>query len=48
MEWPTAELSTIADIRGGATPRRDIPVYWNGDIPWVTPTDLPALVLKQA
>ena len=43
MAWPMAELNTVADIRGGATPRRDNPVYWNGDIPWVTPTDLPAL-----
>lgn len=38
-----AELNTVADIRGGATPRRDYPAYWNGDIPWATPTDLPAL-----
>ncbi len=43
MAWPMAELNTVAEIRGGATPRRDNPIYWNGDIPWVTPTDLPAL-----
>ena len=43
MGWPMAELNTVADIRGGATPRRDNAVYWDGDIPWVTPTDLPAL-----
>lgn len=43
MEWPMAELNKVADIRGGATPRRDNPAYWNGDIPWATPTDLPAL-----
>ena len=43
MEWRTVELDSAADIRGGATPRRDNPAYWNGDIPWVTPTDLPAL-----
>ena len=43
MEWPTVELDSVAEIRGGATPRRDNPTYWNGDIPWVTPTDLPAL-----
>ena len=41
MEWPTVELRCAAEIRGGATPRRDNPTYWNGDIPWVTPTDLP-------
>ena len=43
MEWPMVELNSVADILGGSTPRRDNPVYWNGDIPWVTPTDLPAL-----
>ena len=43
MEWPTVELDSAAEIRGGATPRRDNSTYWNGDIPWVTPTDLPAL-----
>ena len=43
MVWPTIELGSSTEIRGGATPRRDNPVYWNGDIPWVTPTDLPPL-----
>jgi type I restriction enzyme S subunit len=42
MEWPRVELGTVADIRGGATPSRDNPAYWGGDIPWLTPTDLPA------
>ena len=41
MVWPHVELDRLADIRGGATPRRDNASYWNGDIPWVTPTDLP-------
>ena len=41
MVWPHVELDQLADIRGGATPRRDNASYWNGDIPWVTPTDLP-------
>ena len=43
MAWPMEELNKVADIRGGATPRRDNPVFWDGDIPWVTPTDLSAL-----
>lgn len=42
MEWPRVELGKVAEIRGGSTPRRDNPAYWNGDIPWLTPTDLPA------
>ena len=41
-KWPVVELGNAAEIRGGATPRRDNAAYWGGDIPWVTPTDLPA------
>ena len=40
--WPMVELGNVAELRGGATPRRDNAAYWGGDIPWVTPTDLPA------
>jgi type I restriction enzyme S subunit len=43
MEWPIVELERAAEIRGGATPSRDRLGYWSGDIPWVTPTDLPEL-----
>jgi type I restriction enzyme, S subunit len=35
------ELDQSAELRGGSTPRRDERTYWNGDIPWVTPSDLP-------
>jgi type I restriction enzyme S subunit len=41
MKWPLFQLEEIADVTGGSTPRRDSPEYWNGDIPWLTPTDLP-------
>ena len=40
--WPMVELGNVAELLGGATPRRDNATYWGGDIPWVTPTDLPA------
>jgi type I restriction enzyme S subunit len=33
----------IARIGGGGTPRTSEPSYWDGDIPWVTPTDVTAL-----
>ena len=39
--WPTKPLEQIAELFGGSTPTRNKPAYWNGDIPWVTPTDLP-------
>ena len=39
--WTTIPLAEAAEILGGATPHRENPQYWNGDIPWLTPTDLP-------
>ncbi len=41
MKWPIVSLSEITEITGGSTPRRDNLEYWGGEIPWVTPTDLP-------
>lgn len=41
MNWPMVQLDRVTNISGGSTPRRNITEYWNGDIPWVTPTDLP-------
>ena len=39
--WPTVPLGEAAEIRGGATPRRQTAAYWSGGIPWLTPTELP-------
>ncbi len=41
MKWPTPALGQIATITGGSTPNRSQAEYWNGSIPWLTPTDLP-------
>jgi type I restriction enzyme S subunit len=38
--WIEKPLGAIADIISGGTPSRDVPGYWGGDIPWVTPTDI--------
>lgn len=40
--WPTKLLEDIADLTGGSTPSREDSSYWGGEIPWVTPTDLPS------
>ena len=42
MNWPTVPLEKLAKISGGSTPKRNNDVFWNGDVPWVTPSDLPA------
>src|SRR5690606_25882920 len=33
-------LSELAEISGGSTPLTTKPEFWNGDIPWLTPTDI--------
>ena len=42
MIWPSVRLDRAALVSGGGTPRRNEDAYWNGDVPWVTPSDLPA------
>lgn len=42
-DWKTYTLDEIADIQGGGTPSRQQPAYFGGDIPWVTPSDLPSI-----
>ena len=41
--WQDKPLSEIAEIVGGGTPRTNISSYWNGDIVWLSPTDLPPI-----
>jgi type I restriction enzyme, S subunit len=38
--WGLKRLKRIAEFRGGGTPSKDIPDYWGGDIPWVSPKDM--------
>ncbi|RLJ60768.1 type I restriction enzyme S subunit [Lacinutrix venerupis] len=40
IDYKIYRLSEIAEITGGSTPSRDIEEYWNGEIPWLTPTDV--------
>ena len=42
-EWDEATLSELADIRSGGTPSTSDATLWDGDIAWVTPTDITAL-----
>lgn len=42
MIWPSVSLEQIACVSGGSTPKRNNETYWNGDVPWVTPSDLSA------
>ena len=35
----SALLGSLVEIKGGGTPRRDLPEYWGGPIPWATVKD---------
>jgi type I restriction enzyme S subunit len=42
-KWEVKRLGELADIRSGGTPRTSQPQFWDGDVPWCTPTDITAL-----
>ena len=41
--WRDLPLSELATVVGGGTPSKSQPAYWNGDVPWATPTDVTGL-----
>lgn len=41
--WEVAPLKRHFGITGGSTPKSDQEAYWDGDIVWVTPSDLSKL-----
>jgi type I restriction enzyme S subunit len=42
-EWEVKRLDELADLRSGGTPSTTEPRFWDGDVPWCTPTDITAL-----
>lgn len=40
MKWNLVKIKECGTIVSGATPKTNIPEYWNGDILWVTPKDI--------
>ena len=39
-KWDVKKLGEIGEIITGGTPPTKIKEYWNGSIPWITPTDI--------
>ncbi len=39
-DWNLKTVADFGNIITGSTPSTKIKEYWNGDIPWVTPTDI--------
>lgn len=40
METSIYRISEIGEVIGGGTPSTEIPDYWDGAIPWISPKDL--------
>ena len=41
--WDKKRLDQVGEIVPGGTPSTSVPEYWNGDVPWVTPTEITKL-----
>ena len=39
--WEVKPFTEIADVLSGGTPKTDVAEYWNGEIPFFTPRDVP-------
>ncbi|HAS92659.1 MAG TPA: hypothetical protein DCS12_10665 [Clostridiales bacterium] len=39
-EWEISEIKNISDVFTGKTPPTSKKIYWNGDIPFITPEDM--------
>lgn len=48
MSWSNVALSTLVDIKGGGTPSKANPEYWNGSIPWASVKDFKSSDLNGA
>ncbi len=39
-DWGRKEIRQLGTVVGGGTPSRDVPSFWRGTIPWVTPGEV--------
>lgn len=44
----TRPLGALVSVQGGGTPSKANPLYWSGEIPWVSPKDMKRWVLDDA
>lgn len=45
-DWGLKEIRQLGTVVGGGTPSRDVPSFWRGTIPWVTPGEVSGNVTK--
>ena len=43
--WDPARLWRLCTTTSGATPTKENPAYWNGEVPWVSPKDMKRRVI---
>lgn len=48
MSWPLVKISDFCQTGSGGTPSRDIPEYYEGDIPWIKSGDLKENIVTSA
>jgi type I restriction enzyme, S subunit len=41
--WQVKAIKRDFAVVGGSTPKSDVPEYWDGDVSWITPSDLSKL-----
>jgi len=39
-DWNQQEITQLGTVVGGGTPAREVPPFWRGPIPWVTPGEV--------
>jgi type I restriction enzyme S subunit len=47
-EWKVKPLGEIATVTAGGTPSRANPKYWDGDVPWVTTSEVDFCTISHA
>ncbi len=40
-DWSESNIGEVASVVGGGTPSTQIPALWGGEIPWLTPAEVP-------
>lgn len=48
MSWPLVKISDFCQTGSGGTPSRDVPEYYQGDIPWIKSGDLRENIVTSA
>ena len=46
-DWEQQEITQLGAVVGGGTPSREVPSFWRGSIPWVTPGEVSGEASKQ-